>query len=79
MSLNKNRPMALTDGQMQAVRVAAATLRQSGRDKFLQALACELARRRYPPSDSDVKFAVRQLLGITPLHDFAPREPEEVR
>ena len=64
---------------MEAVRTAAATLRLRGRDKFLQALAVELARCRYPPSDMDVKVAIRQLLGVTPLHDFAPREQEDVR
>lgn len=74
-----SRPLTLTDAQMEMVRVAAATLRLRGRDKFLQALAVELARYRYPPSDMDVKVAVRQLLGIKPLHDFAPHEPEEVR
>jgi hypothetical protein len=73
------RKPALTEAQQEVVRVAAATLRLRGRDKFLQALAVELARCSYPPSDADVKVAVRQLLGTTPLHDFAPREPEEVR
>jgi hypothetical protein len=64
-----NKP-ALTEVQQQAVRVALATLRHSSRDAFLQALAGELARHRYPPSDTDVKVAIRQLLGIIPLRNF---------
>jgi hypothetical protein len=64
----------LSNEQMEAVRVAAATLRLSARDAFLQALACELARCRYPPSDTDVRVAIRQLLGITPLGNFARQQ-----
>jgi hypothetical protein len=36
-----SKPLTLTDAQMETVRVAAATLRLRGRDKFLQALAVE--------------------------------------
>jgi hypothetical protein len=51
---------------MAAVRTAASTLRLSARDKFLQALACELARCSNPthPTDVDVRVAIRQILGV---------------
>ncbi len=63
--------LGLTDRQQEQVIAAAATLRLKSQDRFLQDLAHELGRRRYPPTDTDVKVAIRQLLGITPLRNFA--------
>jgi hypothetical protein len=68
------KPLALSNEAMEAVRVAAATLRLSARDAFLQALAGELARGRYPPSDTDVHVCIRQLLSITPNTHFIREE-----
>jgi hypothetical protein len=71
------QPLALTDEQMAAVRDAAATLRLNARDKFLQALACELARCYNPtrPTDVDVRVAIRQILGVpTNAFNGAPQK-----
>jgi hypothetical protein len=63
------KPVALTDRQREAVRAAAATLRLSARDAFLQDLAVELARCPAPISDLDLRVALRTLLGVTPVRD----------
>jgi hypothetical protein len=59
-------PLSLTTEQMAAVRTAASTLRLSARDKFLQALACELARCSNPThlTDIDLRVVIRQILGV---------------
>jgi hypothetical protein len=54
----------LTDEQMQIVRTAAAKLRLSARDKFMLDLASVLARCHCPVSDTDLRAAIRQLLGV---------------
>jgi hypothetical protein len=76
MGVAMRKPLSLTDSQMQAVRTVAATLRLNARDRFFQALACELARGRYPPSDSDLHVAIRSLLGVTPVNHFIREEAD---
>ena len=59
---------------MKAVRAACASLRLAARDRFLQELACELARYPSHPTDADLRICIRQLLGITPLCHFAQKD-----
>jgi hypothetical protein len=68
-----HQPLALTDEQARCVRTACSVLSYTARDKFLQDLAGELARRRYPLSDADVQDAVHQLLGLVPVKNFVLR------
>jgi hypothetical protein len=56
--------VALTSEQMQIVRAAASGLRLSARDKFNLDLASALARCPNPPSDTDIRAAIRQILGV---------------
>jgi hypothetical protein len=75
MNMNKpsRQPLALTDEQMRCVRSACSVLRHTARDRFLQDLAGELARLRYPLSDSDVQAAIHDLLGLVPVKNFVLR------
>jgi hypothetical protein len=66
-------PLSLTDEQMRAVRTATAVLRHTARDRFLQDLAGELARLRYPLSDGDAQRAIHDLLGLVPVKNFMLR------
>jgi hypothetical protein len=56
--------VALTDEQMEVVRLVAAPMRLSVRDRFMLDLASELARCNSPVSDLDVRVAIRKLLGV---------------
>ncbi len=62
--------LGLTDQQKEQVTAACATLRLTSQDRFLQDLAHELGRRRYPPTDTDVHSAVKMLLANTPAASF---------
>jgi hypothetical protein len=74
VAMNKSlRQPSLSPEQMKAVRCAAATLRPSGRDAFLQDLARELARQRPPLSDHAVLDAIRHLLGLVAVKNFVLR------
>jgi hypothetical protein len=55
----------LTDTQKQIIRSAAANLRWVERDRFNLDLASALARCQAPVTDSDLRAAIRQLLGVT--------------
>jgi hypothetical protein len=69
-----SRPLPhLSDAQQRMVLAALATLRLSGHDKFLLDLASALARCNHPVSNLDVRIAVRQLLGVTPVADLVQR------
>jgi hypothetical protein len=54
----------LTDAQMNLVRSAASSLRWIERDQFNLNLASALARCNAPVSDTDLRAAIRQLLGV---------------
>jgi hypothetical protein len=55
----------LSDEQMELVRSAAATLRWAERDQFNLNLASALARCHAPVTDTDLRAAIRQLLGVS--------------
>jgi hypothetical protein len=74
MGLAMRKPLALTDDQMAIVRAASASLRLAARDRFLQDLACELARYPHPPTDTDLRVCIRQLLGLVPLCHLAHKD-----
>jgi hypothetical protein len=60
-----NAPLPqLTEAQRAQVQAACATLRLTTRDRFLLDLASALARCRQPPTDVDLRVAVRKLLGV---------------
>lgn len=68
------KPLTLSDEQMATVKAACASLRPSSHDRFLQDLACELARYPQPPSDAELHIAIRSLLRIVPSRHFVSEE-----
>jgi hypothetical protein len=76
MGVAMRKPLTLSDEQMQAVRAASASLRLAARDRFLQDLACELARYPHQPSDAELHIAIRSLLRIAPSTHFVSEEEE---
>jgi hypothetical protein len=62
-----NQTLAFTDQQLERIRAAAATVRVSSRDLFLQTLAQQLSRCRHVHTDRDVARAISVVLGVTPV------------
>jgi hypothetical protein len=60
-----SQPIAFSDFQIQRLRMAAATLRVSSRDAFLQAVAHQLAHTRHAPTDRDVARAIQYRAGLS--------------
>jgi hypothetical protein len=71
--MRQHQPPTLSPEQARCVRTACSVLRHTARDRFLQDLACELAKRRTPLSDADVQAAISDLLGLVAVKNFVIR------
>jgi hypothetical protein len=61
---------ALTPAQEAQVLAAMAPLRLRGQQQFLADLRARLALRPRPPSDLDLRVALRPLLGVVPVKNI---------